>query len=73
MLKTGIKLRNNDPRQPLEEKQMDLKNNQIGLETAKNLLDKNKFNRKALIESFKQKLKNEEFIIINKKQSKMER
>ena len=55
-----------EPKQPLEEKTMDLENNRLGLKTAEQLLKKNKLNKKAILQSFQRSLQQGKLIIINK-------
>ncbi|MDE0152099.1 MAG: hypothetical protein OXK80_06380 [Bdellovibrionales bacterium] len=62
-----------EPRQPLEEKEMDLENNQLGLMVAKKLSEKNKLNRTTILQSFQQALQEGELNIINKTNKKTRR
>ena len=54
-----------EPKQPAEEKMMDLKNNQLGLTTAEQLSKKNNLNRKTILKSFQKNLQEGKLIIID--------
>lgn len=53
-------------KQPKIERDMDLANNKIGLESGKKLSDSGKFNDENLIKAFQDNLKSENFIILKK-------
>ncbi len=55
-----------EPRQPVEEKAMDLTNNRLGLTIAERLSKKNKLNRKTILQSFQKSLQQKKLIIIDK-------
>ena len=59
-----------DNKQPVEEKAMDLANNRLGLITAEELLRKNKLNESTVLKSFQKNLKSGNLVVlkeINKK------
>ena len=53
-----------EPKQSKSERAMDIANNRLGQILAEQLIQKNKFNDKELLESFKEKLKKGRFIIL---------
>lgn len=54
-----------DPKEPDNERSMDLANNRLGLICTEKLVNSNKFNDESLIDSFKEQLKLRNLIIIN--------
>ena len=53
-----------EPRQNKNERAMDIANNRLGQSLAEQLIQKNKFNDKELLKSFKEKLRKGRFIIL---------
>ena len=63
---TVLKAHEQEPDQPSEEKDMDLKNNKFGLLAAEKLLQRKKLNKKEILKFFKKKLEENSLAILKK-------
>jgi hypothetical protein len=71
MAKKILDAHENNPKEPLEEKAMDLANNRAGIFASEALIKDNKFDDNALLNEFKRQLKNNSLIVIKPRSKKL--